>query len=99
MRFGATTLLSVVEVVLLCSDQDTLEEEETDGVGDVTFESENTGETGSTWQEGKVRDDKREKYKNGTSKSQWIADSLLFFPRPRMASHSITESSNSLSEM
>ena len=99
MRFGATTLLSVVEVVLLCSEHDTLEEEETEGIGDVTFESEDTGETGNTWREGKVRNDKREKCENGTSRSQLTTDSLLFFPRPRMASHSVTGSSNSLSEM
>jgi hypothetical protein len=99
MRFGVTTLHSVVEVVLLSCEHDALEEEETDGVGDVTFESENTGGTGSTLPEGKVRDDKREKCENGTSRIQLTTDSLLFFPRPRIASHSVTESSSSLSEM
>jgi len=46
MRFDATILLSVVEVELL--EHDTLDEEEGDGVAEISLESENTGETGST---------------------------------------------------
>jgi len=48
MRFDATILLSVVEVELLCCEHDTPEQEEGDGVGEISFESENTGETGNT---------------------------------------------------